>query len=101
MLRFTKGSVINLPGLCMCDEKDVIHDNLMPQLAARQWKSLSYTQKKATPRLTQTAAADKHLLQTLKKEHFWSFFFVVVAVILNLAPKKWLQKSKAGDLFNR
>lgn len=95
MLRFTKGSVINLPGLCMCDEKDVIHDNLMPQLAARQWKSLSYTQKKATPRLTQTAAADKHLLQTLKKEHFWRFFFCCCCCHFKLGPKKMVAKEQS------
>lgn len=34
--------------------------------------------KKATPRLTKTAAADKHLLQTLKKEHFWRFFLLLL-----------------------
>lgn len=84
----------------MCDEKDVIHDNLMPQLPARQWKSLSYTQKKPHPDSQRLQQLTSIFCKLLKRNIFGVFFFVVVAVILNLAPKKWLQKSKAGDLFN-
>lgn len=94
MLRFTKGSVINLPGLCMCDEKDVIHDNLMPQLAARQWKSLSYTQKKPHPdsqRLQQLTSIFCKLL----KRNIFGVFFCCCCCHFKLGPKKMVAKEQS------
>lgn len=44
--------------------------------------------KKATPRLTETAEADKPLF---KQKHFWGF---VVVVVLNLAPKIGCKRAK-------
>lgn len=83
----------------MCDEKDVIRDNLMPQLAARQWKALSYTPRKPHPGSQRLQQLTSIFSKLLKKEHFWRAFFFLLLSFLNLASKLSCKRTKL-DIYS-